>query len=39
MYGIVKIDEVGEHELRLSSNADNFSVFAYTFGTFLGDTA
>ena len=39
MYGIVKIDEVGEHELKLSSNADNFNVFAYTFGTFLGDTA
>jgi len=39
MYGIVKIDEVGEHELKLSANADNFNVFAYTFGTFLGDTA
>ena len=34
MYRVVKVPEYGGHELRLSSNSADFSVFAYTFGAF-----
>ena len=34
MYGIVEIPVFGGHELRLSSNSDDFSVFAFTFGAY-----
>ena len=34
MYRLVKAPEYGGHELKLSSNSENFSVFAYTFGAF-----
>jgi len=34
MYRLVKSSEFGGHELSLSSNSDNFTVFAYTFGAF-----
>ena len=34
MYRVVDIPEYGGHELKLSSNSADFSVFAYTFGAF-----
>ena len=32
MYEVVALSEYGEHELKLSSNSDDFAVFAFTFG-------
>ena len=32
MYQIVALPEYGEHELKLSSNSDDFALFAFTFG-------
>ena len=34
-YAIVELPEWGEHELKLSSNSDNFAIFALTFGNYL----
>ena len=34
MYRVVDIPEYGGHDLKLSSNSADFSVFAYTFGAF-----
>ena len=34
-YAIVELPEWGEHELKLSSNSDNFAIFAFTFGIYL----
>ncbi len=34
MYGIVDSPEYGGHEMKLSSNSDQFSVFAFTFGAY-----
>ena len=34
LYRIVKLGAFAGHELRLSSNADNFTLFAFTFGAF-----
>ncbi len=36
MYNLVNLMEFGGHELRISSNALGFSVFAYTFGVYEG---
>ncbi|MBM3935001.1 MAG: redoxin domain-containing protein [SAR202 cluster bacterium] len=35
MYHIVDLESYQGRELRLSSNADNFSVFAFTFGAYM----
>ena len=35
MYRVVELPWYGGHELRLSSNSDEFSVFAFTFGSYL----
>ena len=32
MYEVVALPEFGEHELRLSSNSDDFALFAFSFG-------
>jgi len=32
MYQVVALPEYGEHELKLSSNSDDFAIFAFTFG-------
>ena len=32
MYQVVALPEYGEHELKLSSNSDDFALFAFTFG-------
>ncbi len=32
MYQVVALPEFGEHELKLSSNSDDFALFAFTFG-------
>ena len=32
MYQLVALPEYGEHELKLSSNSDDFALFAFTFG-------
>ena len=32
MYGVVSLPVFSSHELRLSSNSDDFAVFAFTFG-------
>jgi thiol-disulfide isomerase/thioredoxin len=32
MYEVVALPEFGEHELKLSSNSDDFALFAFTFG-------
>ena len=32
LYQIVALPEYGEHELKLSSNSDDFALFAFTFG-------
>ena len=34
MYGIVDSTEYSGHEMKLSSNSDQFSVFAFTFGAY-----
>ena len=36
MYNVVNLMEFGGHELKLSSNSQGFSVFAYTFGVYEG---
>ena len=36
MYHIVNLPEFGGHELKLSSNSPEFSLFAYTFGAYDG---
>ncbi len=35
MYRIVKIPEFGGYEMKLSSNSEHFTVFAYTFGSYM----
>ena len=35
MYHVVQLPEFGSHELRISSNSSEFTVFAYTFGSYL----
>lgn len=37
MYRIVKLPEFGGHELKLSSNSNDFTVFAYTFGSYIDE--
>ncbi len=37
MYGVVKTQRFEGHSLKLSSNSDEFSVFAYTFGAYLDE--
>ena len=40
MYRVVQLPEFSEHEFKISSNSDDFTVFAYTFGAFAsGDDA
>jgi len=34
MYEVVALPEFGGHELRLSSNSDQFALFAFTFGAY-----
>ncbi len=34
MYQVVALPEYGSHELRLSSQSDNFSLFAFAFGAY-----
>ena len=36
MYRVIQLDDFEGHELKLSSNSDQFSVFAYTFGAYVG---
>ena len=36
MYRLIQLDDFEGHELKLSSNSDHFSVFAYTFGAYIG---
>jgi thiol-disulfide isomerase/thioredoxin len=36
MYRIIQLDDFESHELKLTSNSDLFSVFAYTFGAYIG---
>lgn len=36
MYNILNMPEFGGHELKLSSNSPDFSLFAYTFGAYQG---
>jgi thiol-disulfide isomerase/thioredoxin len=36
MYNILNLPEFGGHELKLSSNSPDFSLFAYTFGAYQG---
>ena len=35
MYRVVELPNYGGHELKLSSNSDEFSVFAFTFGSYV----
>ena len=35
LYRVVELPWYGGHELRLSSNSDEFSIFAFTFGSYL----
>ena len=35
MYRIIQLDDFEGHELKLASNSDQFSVFAYTFGAYV----
>ena len=35
LYHVVQLSEFGPHDLKLSSNSDKFSLFAYTFGSYL----
>ncbi len=37
LYRIVQLPEFSDHELRISSNSDDFTVFSYTFGAFASD--
>ena len=40
LYRVVQLPEFSDHELKISSNSDDFTVFAYTFGAFAsGDDA
>ena len=39
MYRLVKLPEFGGHELKLSSNSSDFSVFAFTFGAYMSAPA
>jgi hypothetical protein len=32
LYAIIEIPEFGEHIVKLSSNSDDFAIFAFTFG-------
>ena len=34
MYNLVRLQEYGGHDLKLSSDSDRFSVFAFTFGSY-----
>ena len=34
MYNLLQLPEYGGHDLKLSSNSDRFSVFAFTFGSY-----
>jgi thiol-disulfide isomerase/thioredoxin len=34
MYGVIDSPEYGGHEMKLSSNSDQFTVFAFTFGAY-----
>ena len=36
MYSLVNKEEFGTHNLKLSSNSDDFALFAFTFGSFVG---
>ena len=36
MYNVVNLSEYSGHELKLSSNSSEFSLFAYTFGAYDG---
>ena len=36
MYRILEVPEFGQHILKLSSDSDNFAIFAFTFGTYDG---
>ena len=36
MYRILEVPEFGQHNLKLSSNSDNFAIFAFTFGIYDG---
>ena len=38
MYGLVRTPQYGGFELKLSSNSDDFEVFAFTFGSYKEDT-
>ena len=35
MYRLIQLDDFEGHELKLSSNSDQFRVFAYTFGAYI----
>ena len=35
MYRVIQLDDFEGHELKLSSNSDQFRVFAYTFGAYV----
>ena len=39
MYRLVKLSEFSGHELKLSSNSSDFSVFAFTFGAYMDPPA
>ena len=34
MYRVIESPEYGGHELKLSSNSDEFTIFAFTFGSY-----
>jgi hypothetical protein len=34
LYGLVELDEFSSHDLRLSSNSTDFSLFTFTFGAY-----
>ena len=34
MYNLVRLEEYGGHDLKLSSDSDRFTVFAFTFGSY-----
>lgn len=36
MYRILEVPEFGQHILKLTSNSDNFAIFAFTFGIYDG---
>ena len=38
LYRVVRSPSFGEHELRLSSNSQEFSLFAFTFGSYLQES-